>query len=121
MVYDKKIAEEWGTEVYPQVLRPTMKELQLSKGAIWKNTLRRRLEMWHDKQWVVERSDIADRMLRKTGIRPKGTHYKMDLGFKKVGLGEVLVIRAKDDNSLNDYTRRVELMAIPLKNAKKTK
>jgi len=35
MVFNEQINREWGTEVYPMVLKPTMKELQLSKGAIW--------------------------------------------------------------------------------------
>ena len=86
------------------VLKPTMKELQLSKGAIWN-----------------PRSKFGKEMQRKTGIKAKGTHFKMDVGQRKVGLSDLLIIRARDDDSLNDFSRRVELMAVPAKASKKHK
>lgn len=110
-MYNAEINREWGTEVYPLILTPTMKELQLSKGTVWKNTV--------DKKGKVI-SDMADRLTRKTGIKPKGTHFKMDVGQRKVGLNELLVIHAKEDG-LNDFTKRVELMAIPMKSVRNRK
>lgn len=109
-MYNKEIADAWGTEVFPLILKPTMKELQLSKGAIWKNTL--------DKRGRVL-NDMGDRMIRWTGIKPKSTHFKMDLGAKKIGMNEIMVIQAKDDDSLNDYSRVVTIFAIPVKPSKK--
>jgi len=111
-MYSEKIAAEWGTAVYPLVIKPTMKELQLSKGAVWKNTL-------DEKSKVV--SDFGDYMARKTGIKPKGTHFKMEVQQGKIGMKEIHVIYAKDDDSLNDFTRRVTMMAIPVKAAKTRK
>ena len=109
-MYNKKINDEWGVEVYPLVLKPTMKELQLSKGAIWKNTVSKNGRVL---------SDMGDRMARLSGIKPKSTHFKMYLGLKKIGMNEIMVIQAMDDNSLNDYSRVVSLLAIPVKNSKK--
>src|SRR5208283_4077982 len=109
-MYNEAINNEWGTEVYPLVLKPTMKELQLSKGAIWVNTLNK-------KGKVI--NDMGDRMTRWTGIKPKTTHFKMDLGIRKIGMNEIMVIQAMDDNSLNDYSRVVSLIAIPIKNSKR--
>lgn len=110
MVYSKQIADEWGTEVYPLVLRPTMKELQLSKGAIWVNKLSKNGHVLNN---------MGDRMVRWTGIKPKSTHFKMDLGQKKVSIRELMVIHAHDDDSLNDYSRVVSILAIPVKGTKK--
>ena len=109
-MYNEAINNEWGTEVYPLVLKPTMKELQLSKGAVWINTINK-------KGKVV--NDMGDRMTRWTGIKPKTTHFKMDLGIRKIGMNEIMVIQAMDDNSLNDYSRVVSLIAIPIKNSKR--
>lgn len=103
MVYSEQVNHEWGTEVYPLILKPTMKELQLSKGTVWK-----------------PESRFGKEMQRKTGIRPKGTHFKMDIGQKKVGLSELLVIRASEDG-LNDFTKKIELMAIPVKTSRSRK
>ena len=102
-MYNAEINREWGTEVYPLVLSPTMKELEVSKGARWN-----------------PKSVFGKAMLRKTGIKAKGTHFKMDVGQKKVGLSELLVIRAREDG-LNDFTKKVELMAIPLKTGRNRK
>jgi hypothetical protein len=120
MVYNEEINHEWGTEVYPLVLKPTMKDLTTSKGKVWINTEKERVEEWQGKPWVVEKSDIADRLAQKTGIKSKGTHFKMNIGQKKVGLSELLVIRARED-SLNDFTKKVELMAISLKSGRSRK
>jgi hypothetical protein len=44
----------------------------------------------------------------------------MDIGQKKVGLSELLVIRANEDG-LNDFTKKIELMAIPVKTSRSRK
>jgi hypothetical protein len=97
-MYNTKIAEEWGALVYPFIIEPTMKEVQLSKGL------------------------VSKRLQKVTGIKSKGTHFKMDVPTGgKMGFKEMHIIHAKDDNSMNDFTRRVQLTAIPVKNAKRKK
>ena len=104
-MYNKKINSEWGLEVFPLTLKPTMKELQLSKRAIAARLLK-------NKKVPVE---LTGPLVKWSGIKPKATHFKMDLGQKKIGMNEIHIIHAQDDDSLNDYSRVVTLFAIPIK------
>jgi hypothetical protein len=96
-MYNSKIAAEWGSLVYPFIIEPTMKELALSKG------------------------QTSENYQRLTGIKSKGTHFKLDTPNGKVGQKEIHIIYAKDDDSLNDFTRTLTLVAIPVRAVKRKK
>lgn len=97
MVYNTTIAKEWGSLVYPFIIEPTIKELVLSKGP------------------------MGDSYEKATGIKSKGTHFKLDSPNGKVGQREIHIIHAKDDDSLNDFTRTITLMAVPVRVVKRHK
>jgi len=109
MVYSKEMEAIYGELMYPKTtsetafsFTPTIKEVITSRGLEpdQKNTL-----IMKELRLAVE---------KMSGIKVKGTHFKLDTPIGKKGIREISIVHARDDGDFtNLYTHRYSVLAIP--------